>query len=126
MKITSDFLVVGSGIAGLCYALTVADRGQVALITKREIATTATRLAQGGIAAVSNTDDSFDQHIQDTMEAGAWLPDQEIVRMVVENGPEAIDALMKVDHAEIYLGDQMDEFIANELLDDTREAVRYA
>ena len=95
MKITSDFLVVGSGIAGLCYALTVADRGQVALITKREIATTATRLAQGGIAAVSNTNDSFDQHIQDTMEAGAWLPDQEIVRMVVENGPEAIDALIE-------------------------------
>ena len=71
MKITSDFLVVGSGIAGLCYALTVADHGQVALITKREIATTATRLAQGGIAAVASMDDSFEQHLQDTMEAGA-------------------------------------------------------
>ena len=95
MKITSDFLVVGSGIAGLCYALTVAERGQVALITKRDISTTATRLAQGGIAAVSNIDDSFEQHIKDTMEAGAWLPDDEIVRMVVENGPKAIEDLIK-------------------------------
>jgi L-aspartate oxidase len=95
MKITSDFLVVGSGIAGLCYALSVAERGQVSLVTKREIATTATRLAQGGIAAVSTVDDSFDQHTVDTMEAGAWLPDEEIVRMVVEKGPEAIDDLIK-------------------------------
>ena len=94
MKITSDFLVVGSGIAGLCYALTVAEQGQVCLITKREIATTATRLAQGGIAAVATSEDSFEQHIQDTMEAGAWLPDEEIVRMVVENGPAAIKDLI--------------------------------
>ena len=63
MKLTSDYLVVGSGIAGLCYALSVADRGQVALITKREIATTATRLAQGGIAAVATSNDSFEQQI---------------------------------------------------------------
>ena len=94
MKITSDFLVVGSGIAGLCYALAVAERGQVCLITKREIATTATRLAQGGIAAVATSEDSFEQHIQDTMEAGAWLPNEEIVRIVVENGPEAIQDLI--------------------------------
>ncbi|MBE0575261.1 MAG: L-aspartate oxidase [Desulfuromonadales bacterium] len=94
MKVISDFLVVGSGIAGLCYALTVAERGQVCLLTKREIATTATRLAQGGIAAVATTDDSFEQHIQDTMEAGAWLPDEKIVRIVVENGPAAIEDLI--------------------------------
>ena len=94
MQITSDYLVVGSGIAGLCYALKVADRGRVALVTKREIAATATRLAQGGIAAVATDSDSFDQHIHDTMEAGAWLPDQAIVRMVVENGPDAIADLI--------------------------------
>jgi len=94
MKITSDFLVVGSGIAGLCYALSVADRGRVSLITKREIAVTATRLAQGGIAAVATSEDSFEQHIMDTMEAGAWLPDEEIVRLVVENGPAAIQDLI--------------------------------
>ncbi len=94
MKITSDYLVVGSGIAGLSYALNVAKHGQVSLVTKREIATTATRLAQGGIAAVSTSEDSFEQHLQDTMEAGAWLPDEEIVRMVVENGPSAIEDLV--------------------------------
>ena len=72
MKITSDYLVVGSGIAGLCYALTVAEQGQVGLITKREIATTATRLAQGGIAAVANLEeDSFEQQAQKTMIAEA-------------------------------------------------------
>ncbi|MEJ2526250.1 MAG: L-aspartate oxidase [Desulfuromonadales bacterium] len=94
MKITADFLVVGSGIAGLSYALTVAERGTVALITKREVSMTATQLAQGGIAAVASDEDSFEQHLQDTMEAGAWLPDETIVRMVVEKGPEAIAALI--------------------------------
>jgi len=95
MKITSDFLVVGSGIAGLSYALTVAEHGKVSLVTKREIATTATRLAQGGIAAVAAANDSFEQHVHDTMEAGAWLPDERIVRIVVENGPAAIEDLIK-------------------------------
>lgn len=94
MKITSDYLVVGSGIAGLSYALNVAEHGKVSLITKREIAITATRLAQGGIAAVATSEDSFDQHLQDTMAAGAWLPNEEIVRMVVETGPEAIEDLI--------------------------------
>ncbi len=94
MKITSDFLIIGSGIAGLSYALTVAEHGQVSLVTKKEIATTATRLAQGGIAAVATINDSFEQHMQDTMEAGAWLPDEDIVRMVVENGPAAIEDLI--------------------------------
>ncbi|MDH3998347.1 MAG: L-aspartate oxidase [Desulfuromonadales bacterium] len=94
MKISSDFLVVGSGIAGLCYALSVADKGAVSLITKREVSTTATRLAQGGIAAVATDNDSFDQHTSDTMEAGAWLPNEEVVKMVVENGPEAIEDLI--------------------------------
>ena len=95
MKITSDYLVVGSGIAGLCYALKVADHGRVSLVTKREVATTATSLAQGGIAAVAAVNDSFEQHLHDTMEAGAWLPDEKIVRIVVENGPAAIADLIE-------------------------------
>lgn len=94
MKITSDFLIVGSGIAGLSYALKVADHGKVALVTKREIATTATSLAQGGIAAVASVQDSYEEHIRDTMEAGAWLSDEEIVRLVVEHGPKAIEDLI--------------------------------
>jgi L-aspartate oxidase len=95
MKITSDFLVIGSGIAGLSYALQVAGKGSVALITKRDISATATSLAQGGIAAVASSEDSFDEHIHDTMEAGAWLPDEEVVRLVVENGPAIIDDLIE-------------------------------
>jgi len=94
MKIVSDFLVVGSGIAGLSYALKVAEHGTVAIVTKREISETATALAQGGIAAVTSVSDSFDAHIQDTMVAGAWLSNEEIVRMVVESGPEAIRDLI--------------------------------
>ncbi len=94
MKLTSDFLVIGSGIAGLSYALKVADRGTVAIVTKRDISETATNLAQGGIASVISKDDSFDAHIEDTMIAGAWLSDPKTVRMVVESGPQAIDDLI--------------------------------
>lgn len=94
MNKTTDFLIIGSGIAGLCYALKVADHGRVAIITKREIATTATSMAQGGIAAVASKLDSFDEHIRDTMEAGVWLPHEDVVRMVIENGPKAIRDLI--------------------------------
>ncbi len=95
MNKTTDFLVIGSGIAGLCYALKVADHGKVAIVTKREIATTATSMAQGGIAAVASEQDSFDEHIRDTMEAGVWLPHEDVVRLVIENGPEAINDLIE-------------------------------
>ncbi|NJC87465.1 MAG: L-aspartate oxidase [Desulfuromonas sp.] len=94
MKYISDFLVIGSGIAGLSYALKVAEHGKVALVTKRDTATTATALAQGGFATVASSTDSFEEHIQDTMVAGAWLSNQEIVRLVVENGPAAIEQLI--------------------------------
>ena len=94
MKNISDFLVIGSGIAGLSYALKVADRGTVTIVTKREISETATNLAQGGIASVFSTEDSFASHVQDTMVAGAWLSHEDIVRLVVEAGPEAIRDLI--------------------------------
>jgi len=94
MKIKSDFLVIGSGIAGLSYALKVADQGSVSLITKRTLDDTATALAQGGIASVFSDSDSFDEHVHDTMVAGAYLSDQEIVRLVVEQGPESIHDLI--------------------------------
>ena len=94
MKITSDFLVIGSGIAGLSYALKVADQGSVALITKRDIDVTATQLAQGGIAAVSSEEDSFSSHAEDTMVAGAYLSDPDIVNLVVEAGPKCIKNLI--------------------------------
>lgn len=95
MKIISDFLVLGSGIAGLSYALKVADCGTVAVVTKRDIAETATGLAQGGIASVFTADDSFEAHIQDTMVAGAFLSREEVVRLVVESAPAAIRDLIE-------------------------------
>lgn len=94
MNIITDFLVIGSGIAGLSYALKVADHGKVAIITKRGRSETATNLAQGGIASVISLDDSFAEHVRDTMVAGAFLSDQEIVQMVVESGPQAINDLI--------------------------------
>jgi L-aspartate oxidase len=94
MKITSDFLVVGTGIAGLSYALKVADHGSVALVTKREIDATATSLAQGGIAAVSSDTDSFESHAEDTIVAGAYLSHPDIVDLVVSAGPQAIADLI--------------------------------
>lgn len=94
MKITTDFLVIGTGIAGLTYALKVADQGTVSLVTKRDIDITATQLAQGGIAAVSSDNDSFEEHAEDTIVAGAYLPNREIVDLVVSSGPQAIRDLI--------------------------------
>ena len=94
MKIITDFLVIGSGIAGLSYALKVADHGTVALVTKRDIDVTATQLAQGGIASVFSDQDSFAEHAEDTMVAGAYLSDPEIVDLVVSSGPPAVRDLI--------------------------------
>jgi L-aspartate oxidase len=94
MKIMSDFLIIGSGIAGLSYALKVADRGSVAVVTKRQISETATNLAQGGIASVISAEDSFESHVRDTMVAGAFLSQEEIVQIVVQSGPQAIRDLI--------------------------------
>ena len=94
MKQTSDFLVIGSGIAGLSYALQVADYGTVAVVTKRDISETATACAQGGIAGVLSADDSFASHYEDTMRAGCDLSRPEVVKLVVESAPEAIHNLV--------------------------------
>ncbi len=90
-----DVLVLGSGIAGLMYALRVADRGPVAVVTKKNAAESATNYAQGGIAAAVAPDDSVAAHVQDTLDAGAGLCREEVVRFVIERGPAAIDALLK-------------------------------
>ncbi|MAG30446.1 MAG: L-aspartate oxidase [Deltaproteobacteria bacterium] len=90
-----DFLVIGSGLAGMQYALRVAEAGEVAIITKREATDSATDWAQGGIAAVTSPEDSFEAHARDTLNAGAGLCNEEAVRFVVEHGPAAIDALQK-------------------------------
>ena len=95
MTYTTDFLVIGSGISGLSFALKAATLGSVTIITKKAKVDTATNLAQGGIAAVLSENDSFDLHIQDTLRSGAGLCDEGVVRMVVENGPARIDELIR-------------------------------
>ncbi len=94
MKKHTRFLVLGSGIAGLSYALKVAEQGKVILLTKTRLEETNTSYAQGGIAAVTDRLDSYEKHIQDTLIAGVNLNDESIVRMVVKRAPSAIKSLM--------------------------------
>ena len=91
-----DFIVIGSGIAGLTFALKAAEKGSVALVTKRKLADSNTAWAQGGVACVVSEEDSFDLHIQDTLVAGAGLCNEEAVRAVVTEGPARIAELMKL------------------------------
>ncbi len=93
-EIRIDFLVIGSGIAGLSFALKAARLGSVALVTKRGLRDTATALAQGGIATVLAKDDSFDLHIKDTLAAGDGLCHPDIVEMVVRDAPRGIAELV--------------------------------
>ena len=91
-----DFLVIGSGIAGMSLALKVADKGKVAIICKTELEEANTYFAQGGIASVTNLAvDNFDKHIEDTMIAGDWLNDRSAVEMVVRNAPSQIQELIR-------------------------------
>ncbi len=94
MNIETDFLIIGSGVAGLMFALKVADHGSVAIVTKRGVTDSNTMLAQGGIASVFGSLDSFDLHIRDTLDSGAGLCNKEVVEMVVKNGPERICELI--------------------------------
>jgi L-aspartate oxidase len=96
MKIESDFLVIGSGIAGLSFALKAAEYGTVSIVTKKEKAESNTNYAQGGIAAVISNRDAFEHHINDTMKAGAYLCHRDIVEIVVKEGPERINELIDV------------------------------
>ncbi len=97
-----DFVVIGSGIAGLTFALKAAKHGSVAVITKRKGADSNTAWAQGGIACVISDEDSFELHVRDTLEAGAGLCDEAAVRTIVTEGPDRIRELIK-------LGLQFDE-----------------
>ncbi len=91
-----DFLVIGSGIAGMSFALKVAQKGSVALICKAGLEEANTFFAQGGIATVTNLKiDNFEKHIHDTMVAGDWISDPAAVEKVVKNGPSQIQELIK-------------------------------
>lgn len=91
-----DYLVIGSGIAGMSFALKVAQTGKVALICKTTLEEANTYFAQGGVASVTNLEvDNFEKHIEDTMIAGDYLSDREAVTKVVTNAPAQIQELIK-------------------------------
>lgn len=90
-----DFLVIGSGLAGLAFALKMADHGHVLIASKTQAPATNSSMAQGGIAAVIGGDDSFDDHVRDTLVAGAGLCKEATVRTVVEAAPGVIAELVK-------------------------------
>lgn len=94
MVLDSDFLVIGSGIAGLTFALKASRFGSVSVITKKADTDSATNYAQGGIAAVFGADDSLELHVQDTLKAGAGLCHEEAVRVMVEQGPGLVRELL--------------------------------
>src|SRR5260221_4180561 len=91
-----DFLILGSGIAGLSFALKVAPHGKVAIITKKQRAESNTNYAQGGIAAVTSKEDSFELHVRDTLEAGAGLCHEPVVRTIIEEGPARTAELIQI------------------------------
>jgi L-aspartate oxidase len=91
-----DYVVLGSGIAGLTFALQAAARGRVAVVCKAALSDTNTAYAQGGIAAVLHAADSFELHVQDTLAAGAGLNEAAAVRFMVERAPQAIGWLQQL------------------------------
>ena len=95
MTLRFDVLIIGSGLAGQSAALRLADTHKVGLISKRTLDVSASAWAQGGIAAVLDSQDSIEAHIRDTFEAGAYLNDARATRHVVENGRRAIEWLIE-------------------------------
>lgn len=94
MEISTDFLVLGTGIAGLSFAIKAARLGSVAMVTKKDTTDSNTNMAQGGIAVVQDEADRFEYHIADTLTCGAGLSHEEVVRFVVSEGPERIRELI--------------------------------
>src|ERR1041385_2215584 len=91
-----EFVILGSGIAGLSFALKVAKHGRVAIVTKKDRAESNTNYAQGGIAAVTSKEDSVELHVRDTLQAGAGLCKEEVVRKIIEEGPARIAELIQL------------------------------
>ena len=96
MPLTTDYLVIGSGVAGLTFALEAAATGDVIVLTKRSADESNTKYAQGGIAAVLSSADSFAAHIKDTLEAGAGLCHERTVEICVKEGPARVRALQDI------------------------------
>jgi L-aspartate oxidase len=96
LPLETDYLVIGSGIAGLNFALLAAEHGRVVVITKKAPDDTNTNWAQGGVAAVLSSQDSFEQHIEDTLVAGDGLCDREVVELCVDAGPAQVKRLLDI------------------------------
>jgi L-aspartate oxidase len=93
---SSDYLVIGTGLSGLLFALKASRSGMVNLVTKATVSDAATTNAQGGIAAVVSSDDSFDSHAEDTMRVGAGLCHRDVVESFVHSGPNRIQELIEL------------------------------
>ena len=113
MSIEKDFIIIGSGVAGLTFALKVCKFGSVGIITKDALEESATKYAQGGIASVMAKDDSFELHVQDTIETGRGLCHEDFVRIACSEGPARIRELIglgaqfdRVHGAEFDLGQE--------------------
>lgn len=96
MALSTDYLVIGSGVAGLTFALNAAAHGKVTVVTKRQRDDAATNWAQGGVAAVLSPEDTFAEHERDTLETGGGLSHLDAVRVCVEGGPAAIRWLNEI------------------------------
>ena len=96
MRTTCDYLVIGSGIAGLSFALEAAKHGEVILVTKRQSFESNTHYAQGGIASVLDREDTFEAHVADTLNAGAGLCHDVVVDLCVREGPARIEFLREI------------------------------
>ena len=96
MNSAYDVIVIGSGAAGLTAALTLAEHCRVLVLAKGSLTGGSTAWAQGGIAAVLDAGDTFEDHIRDTMVAGAGLNDRETVEFVIERAPQSIDRLCEL------------------------------
>src|SRR5574344_2489626 len=94
MRYKVDFLVIGSGIAGLSYALEVSKYGKVTILTKAEAVESSTKYAQGGIAAVMYEPDTYEKHIHDTLVAGAGICDEKAVRITITESTERVKELI--------------------------------
>jgi len=92
----TNFLIIGSGISGLNFALHAAKKGEVILVTKKKLIDSNTNYAQGGIAAVLDKHDSSKQHIKDTLEAGAYHNNKKAVEFMVKNSTDAIYRLIEL------------------------------
>ena len=91
-----DFVIVGTGVSGLSFALEASKYGSVAVITKRASENSNTTWAQGGICCVADDEDSFESHIADTVDAGAGLCDHDVVKTIVESAPSAIEKMVNI------------------------------